>query len=679
MAVVDAMGLDIEQLLAKEWLSTNQLGGYACATAAGMNTRKYHGLLVAAMAAPVRRMVLLSRVEETVIVSKTEQYPLSCSEYPGTIHPCGHQHLRAFSNEPFPRWVYQADGFTIEKSLRLLRGQNTVCITYTLLAGSAQPVQLELKPLFALRGIHELTFQWNGKLEAQKRSSRQYRIPPTSRTPEVFFAHEGKFETGEEAGCWYKSTIYRAECERGYAGLEDLWMPGTVQWTISPGQSVHFVCSSEPIEFDKVLADVAHQSEKLSAPRIATAATDASLDALLRAADQFITNSPKQAFGAVTQYPWSCPSSRDALIGFAGLYLIPKRFDEAKLLLQTLADRMQDGIVPSEFPEDGSTPKYLGADTSLWFINAIHDLARYSGDSTIISERFFDAVIRIIRCYQAGTSLGISIDADGLLASHVPGMGTSWMDAKVGDWVITPRQGRPIELNALWYNALRIAADLSAQFDRSTWAGEFNRLAESVRIAFNRKFWNEMSGCCFDVVHDRGADASIRPNQLLSISLPHAVLAPERHQKVIQKVREHLLTPVGLRSLSPSDPSYQRCYRGDAVSRDRAYHQGCAYPWLLGPYVAAVTKVAGRSAQSQSHARTLLDGCLRHLHNDGLGQLCELFDGEPPHSPGGALASARSIGMILQAYAEEVLGFIPGAGTNTAPKPTEATPPVVGA
>jgi predicted glycogen debranching enzyme len=679
MAIVDASAMGLDELLAKEWLSVNQVGGFACSTAAGLNTRKYHGLLVASMAPPVRRMVLLSRVEETVIASKTEQFQLACSEYPGTIHPTGHAYLRAFSNDPFPRWAYQADGFTLEKTLRLLRGQNTVCLTYTLLAGSAKPVKLELRPLFALRGIHELCYQWNGRLDAQKRSAYQHRIPPTSRTPEVFFAHDGKFESGEEgAGCWYMSTIYRRECERGYAGLEDLWMPGVVRWTLSPGESVNFICSTDPVDMPRVLADLEKQSVQVVAPVIAGAATDPTLDSLLRAADQFVTAPPKKTFNVITQYPWSAPSGRDALMAFTGLFLIPKRFTEARDLLEVMADRMQDGIMPSEFPEDGSTPKYLGADTSLWFINAVHDLARYSGDHSLIQDRFFETVVRIIRCYHAGTSLGIQIDGDGLLATHQPAMGTTWMDAKVGDWVITPRQGRPVELNALWYSALRIAADLCARFDRSVWAGEFNRLAESVRIAFNRRFWNELAGCCFDVINDRGTDPSIRPNQLLAISLPHPVLSPDRHLRVLEAVRLLLLTPFGLRTLAPNDPSYQGVYRGDAVSRDRAYHQGSAYPWLLGPYIAAVGKVVGRCAQSQGHARNLLEPCLRYLRGEGLGQLPELFDGDAPHHPGGAQASARSVGMILQAYVEEVLGFVPTASATVSnPAPAPVQPPVV--
>ncbi len=675
MSIVDAVSVGIDGLLATEWLTVNQFGGYACSTPAGLNTRKYHGLLVASLAPPVRRMVVLSRVEETLIAGAA--IPLSCSEYTGTIHPRGWEQLRAFSTDPFPRWAFQAGDFTIEKTLRLLRGENTVCISYTLLGGSGAAT-LELRPLFALRGIHDLSYQWNGRLDAQDRTPQHHRIPPTTRTPEVFFAHEGEFEPG---GHWYMSTIYRRECERGYAGLEDLWMPGVVRWTLTPGQTVNFICSAEPIDRERVLAELERQTAQITMPVVVGASADPALEALLGAAEQFVVQpgeatTARPVVSVVTQYPWSPPSGRDALIAFTGLFLIPRRFAEARALLESMAEHMQDGIMPSEFPEDGSTPRYVGADVSLWFINAVHEYFRYTGDEKTVRQQFFDTLIRIIRCYQSGTSLGIAIDPDGLLTSHAPGIGTSWMDAKIGDWVVTPRQGRSVELNALWYNAVRIAAAFSEKFERIVWAGEFVRLGESVRLAFNRRFWNELSGCCFDVVNGRGTDPSIRPNQIFAISLPFAVLSPDRQAQVLDKIRAQLLTPYGVRTLASNDPSYQGHYGGDVVSRDRAYHQGSAYPWLLGPLARAMVKVYGRSPQSRNEARKVLDGCLKHLQGDGMGQICELFDGDPPHHPGGAIASARSVGQILQAYVEDVLDFSPQVQISVM-RTAQVRPPVV--
>jgi predicted glycogen debranching enzyme len=304
------MGLD--DLIDREWISVNHLGGYASSTVPSFNTRKYHGLLVAAMAPPVRRMVILSRVEETVVSAK-QRFDLANSEYPDTVHPQGFTLLRAFSADPHPRWAYQGDGWTIEKSLRLLRASNTVCLTYTLLA-SAGEVELELRPLLALRPIHDLTFQWNARLNPELRNSNGsslWRVPPTSRTPEVFFAHDGKQQPGN--GCWYLNTIYRAERERGYAGLEDLWMPGAVRYALRPGQSVHFVCSTEPIDLKRAMAqleadDVARATVP---PMVAGAEPDPTLEMLTRAADQFMVNGRDDGASTVsviTSLPWSPPT-----------------------------------------------------------------------------------------------------------------------------------------------------------------------------------------------------------------------------------------------------------------------------------------------------------------------------------------------------------------------------------
>lgn len=658
---------EVDGLGGREWLTVNHIGGYASSTAACLNTRKYHALLMAAMSPPVRRMALLSRVEETVI-SDGSECQLACSEYPGVIHPKGHKYLRAFSAQPFPRWAYQADGWTIEKQLCLLDGQNTVVLSYTFLGGG-KPVRLELRPLFALRPMHELSYQWNGQLRAEDRSVRHYRIPPTSRTPEVFFAHDGEFES---AGCWYMSTIYRRECERGYAGLEDLWMPGVIRWTLSPGQTVHFVCSAEPINFAEAIDQLQRQTIQLT--KMPDPEGDQVLHALLQAADQFVMRLPRpEGINVVTQYPWSAPSGRDALISFAGLFMVPGRFEQGLSLLRTMVELMREGIMPSEFPEDGGKPLYQGADVSLWFIHAVHEYLRYTGDLRAVKERLFDAMVRIIRYYQSGTSLGIRPDEDGLLSSHEPGVATTWMDAKVGDWVVTARQGRTVELNALWYNALCVTAGLCREFDRMIWAGEFLRMAESVRLAFNKRFWNELAGCCFDVIGDKGVDPSVRPNQILAVSLPYPVLSPERQPAVLHKVRTELCTPFGVRTLCTSDPSYQGRYAGDVISRDRAYHQGSAYPWLLGPLATAMVKVYGRSEPTREAVQNVLQGCLRHVQNHG--QIAELYDGDPPHTPGGAIASARSVAQILQAYSEHVLGNVP-RGISQNAQTVELRPPV---
>lgn len=659
MQPTDGFGHRLDELLEREWLVPNHLGGYASSTLAGLNTRKYHGLLVAAMTPPVRRLVLLSRVEE-VVTCNGWPTPLACNEYPGTVHPRGHESLAAFSHEPFPRWAYQGEGWSIEKSLQVLRGENTVVLSYTLI-GANKPVTLELRPLFALRPIHDLMYQWTGQLDAQPTAdARHHRIPPTRRTPEVFFAHDGTYEN---ASTWYFNTIYRREQDRGYAGLEDVWSPGMINWTLVPGETVHFVCSADPINFDRVIAETLRETLQLDTPIVEAPVKDTDHDLLVRAAEQFVVDLTDEqklsTLPLVTRFPWSAPSMRDALISLPGLLLVTGKFQHAKALLQFAASKLHCGLLPTEFPETASEPTYHGADTSLWFIHAVWQYFRYTSDEST-TRKLLDAATQIIESYRTGTQLGIQADLFGLLVTRSPGRGTTWMDAKAGDWVITPRTGRPVEINALWYNAVAIVAELSRRFGQPTSAAELDVLAAKISRAFNARFWNESARCCFDVVDDHGADASIRPNQLLAVSLPFPVLAVDRHIPVIEKVRRELMTPFGPRTLSPQDPAYVGHYHGDVVSRDRALHQGCVHPWLLGQFVTAQTRAFGRGKASINESRKLLRANLDHLRRIGHGQLGELYDGEAPHRAGGAIACATTAAELLRCYVEDILDQQPG-------------------
>jgi predicted glycogen debranching enzyme len=649
----DLSTLRFDGLIGREWLATYGNGAYASSTLCSLNTRKYHGLLVGAMAAPARRMVLLSRVEETVLCGG-KTYDLSCNEYPLTVHPQGHGYLRAFSHEPFPRWAYQYDGWTIEKQLRPICGQNTLLVSYTLLGGT-NPIELELRPLFALRGIHELMDQWDGRLAPRNLNARQHAVPATSRTPEVFFAHDGHFSSRPS---WYLNTLYRREQERGYEGMEDLWMPGVIHWKLLPGQTVHFVCSTDPIDFEGVLVEANRQLDAALAPLLLTR-TDTALEALLRAADQFVVRGSDHAPAIIGAYPWLAAAGRDAMIALPGLLLVPGRLDEARQLLRSFVELLRDGVLPSEMSEHGADPLYHAADTSLWFIHAVGQYLRYRGDENFVAQELLPAIDQIINSYTHGTELGISQDEHGLLRSVAKGIPTTWMNAKVGDWMITPRQGRPVCLNALWYNALRIAADLAARFGDVGRSQELLLAADHTHDAFNRYFWNQQAGCCFDVVEDGGVDASIRPNQLLAVSLPYPVLETSRHPMVVQRVMAELATPVGVRTLSSLSPNYQGRYGGPVTARERAYHQGSAFPWLLGPLVTAFLRIHGHSEDARAQARRMLEGSLRYLQDEGTGQICELFDGDTPHRPGGAPASARSVAEVLRAYAEDVLDISP--------------------
>jgi predicted glycogen debranching enzyme len=657
--------MSFEGLIEREWVVANGIGGYASSTLCGLNTRKYHGLLVGAMSPPVRRMVLLSHIEETLWTPDGE-FQLGNNEYPETIFPRGFTHLRAFSVEPFPRWAYQGDGFTIEKSLRLLRGENTVCISYSLLTGDV-PVTLEVKALLALRGIHELMYQWNSRLAAESKRGGMVRVPASTRTPEVFFAHDGEFRSEPH---WHLNTIYRRENERGYSGLEDLWKPGSFRWTISPGQTVHLICSTEPVELAAVMQKLDRDREDLDRhTAIISTEVDARLEMLARAADSFVLSLPAEASPAaregdeaarpvyvVSQYPWGPPSGRAALVGFAGLFLAVGRADDGRSLLHSLAARMRDGLIATEFPENGESPLYHGADTSLWFINALGNYFGDTGDEQTV-DSLFGAVEKIIETYRQENGPLVACQSDGLIEVKLRGVATSWMDAQLAEGPVTPRRGETVELNALWFNALVIVSRLAAKLGRRELAAEWESLSQKAQAAFNRKFWNESLNCCYDVVGENGNDATVRPNQIFAVSLPNPVLTPERRKAVVQKVVDELLTPMGVRSLWPRDPAFQGKYEGSVVSRDRAQHQGSAYTWLIGPLATAYLKVHGNNEQTVAKVMQWLGPSIEWMEGDGLGQLCELCDGSTPHHPGGAPASALAASEILRCYTREVLGI----------------------
>jgi predicted glycogen debranching enzyme len=658
--------MSFENLIEREWIAVNGVGGYASSTVCGLNTRKYHGLLVAAMSPPARRMVLLSHVEETVWTSHGE-FALSNNEYPGTIFPRGFTHLRAFNVEPFPRWAYQGDGFTIEKSLRLLEGKNTVCVSYSLLTGE-KSVTLEIRTLLALRGIHELMYQWNGRLTAESKRNGHVRIPATTRTPEVFFAHDGEFRFEPH---WHLNTIYRREDERGYGGLEDLWKPGAFRWTLSPGQTVHLACSTEPVELDRVLGDLDRARENLDRQTsVVNSEADTRLEMLIRAAESFVVSVPaetpaERSVKVIAQYPWSPAGGRAALMGFSGLFMITGRRDDGRALLLGLAAQMRNGMIPTEYPESGEAPTYQGVDTSLWFINAIGEYFGQTEDAATIRS-LFGAVEKIVETYRTASGDWLSQDPDGLIGTRSAGAARSWMDAQIGDWVVTPRRGRTVELNALWFNALMTAGRLASKLGETAAARKWEELAQKVRASFNHRFWNADLNCCFDVVTDDGVDASIRPNQIFAISLPHAVLAAERHKAVIGRITEELLTPNGLRSLARREPGYRGHYAGNVVSRDGAQHQGSVYPWLLGPLAMAYLKTHGRSQDTTAKILQWIEPSLEYMEGEGLGQLCELFDGDSPHAPRGAIASALGAAEMLRTYVRDVLGI---SMLRTKPRP----------
>jgi predicted glycogen debranching enzyme len=368
--------------------------------------------------------------------------------------------------------------------------------------------------------------------------------------------------------------------------------------------------------------------------------------ALFQAADQFIVRRGEGST-VIAGYHWFSDWGRDTMIALPGLTLATGRYDEARGMLLAFADSVDRGMLPNRFPDAGETPEYNTVDATLWFFEAVRAFAAHTGDHEFVRTRLYPVLADIIGWHQQGTRYGIRLDADGLLLAGEPGVQLTWMDAKVGDWVVTPRYGKPVEIQALWYNALRVMEELSGE-------AKYREMADRARDSFRQLFWNEAAGCLYDGVNGDQRDASIRPNQIFAVSLHHTILAGEQAKKVVGAVERHLLTPYGLRSLAPSDPQYRGRYEGDPFSRDRAYHQGTVWPWLAGPFITAYLKVNGRSAKSRKQADRWLSELHRFMLDEGGGQLPEVFDGDAPHRAGGCMAQAWSVAELLRVYVEEL-------------------------
>ncbi len=628
----------------REWLETNGIGGFASSTVAGMNTRRYHGLLVAATHPPAGRMVLLSKFEETLVVNG-RRYDLSCNRYPGVVHPQGYLHLKEFQLSPVPTWLYEFDGIELEKSIFLVQGENTVVVQYEARGAAAGECYLEIRPLIAFRDYHSTTHE-NGAINpALAIEPGRVTCTPYQGCPSLNLAHSGAAVRQE--GVWYRNFEYTIEQERGLDYREDLFNPLVLTFDLNRDPRAALVASTEPRD----ASDAAQYRREEIARRDAVAASARSADPFVRmlftAADQFIV---RRGSGStvIAGYHWFTDWGRDTMIALPGLTLATGRYDAARGILTAFAASSDRGMLPNRFPDAGETPEYNTVDATLWFFEAIRAYAAQTGDYDFIRANLYSILADITAWHERGTRYGIQMDSDGLLSAGEPGVQVTWMDAKVGDWVVTPRYGKPVEIQALWYNALRTMEDLAGRFGDVANAAHYRALADRARGSFAPLFWNESSGCLYDVVNGDQCDASIRPNQVFAISLHHSMLDRETASRALAVVERDLLTPFGLRTLSPSDPQYRGRFEGGPSSRDGAYHQGTVWPWLLGPFLTAYRKVHGNSEESVAQAGEWLAPLRHYMQNEGMGQLPEVFDGDPPHRAGGCLAQAWSVAEILR-------------------------------
>jgi predicted glycogen debranching enzyme len=652
---------DLEAAQSREWLETNGLGGFASSTVAGLNTRRYHGLLTAATKPPVGRMLLLSKLEETVTIGN-QRFDLSTNRYPGAVHPQGYRLLKEFRLDPFPVFTYEVEGIEIEKRVFMVQGENTTVVEYEV-RGQAE---FEIRPLIAFRDYHSTTHR-NGALNPTVVCSPGIAtISPYADLPALHFAHNAS--DLQPTGDWYSNFEYDVERERGLDFQEDLFNPFVARF--STGRAT-IIASTEL--HDASGAEALRQAEIARRARIVAASPsdDPLVQDLVAAADQFIVKRGKLKT-IIAGYHWFSDWGRDTMIALPGLTLVTGQPEVAKSILLAFAESVNQGMLPNRFPDAGETPEYNTADATLWFFEAIRALLKYTGDCAFVQENLYGRMKEIIDWHIKGTRYGIRAGEDGLLACGQPGVQLTWMDAKIGDWVITPRSGKPVEIQALWYNALRVMQELARLFHDPARERAVRELAGRARSSFNSQFWNEQESCLYDVVSNEGRDASVRPNQIFAVSLPHTMLTDDRARHVVEIVQRELLTPFGLRSLSPRDPHYRPRYEGGVVSRDTAYHQGTVWPWLMGPFITAYVKINGRHADARRQAGEWLAGFREHLNTAGLGQVSEVLDGDTPHRPGGCCAQAWSVAELLRAAVEDVAApprSLPATGNPASSRP----------
>jgi predicted glycogen debranching enzyme len=642
----------------KEWIISNGLGGYASSTPFCFNTRKYHGLLIASMDPPVDRRLLLASLDEEIIIGDRIHH-LAIHRYPEAFYPEGYKYLQEFSADDFPIFQYNVNGIEIKKRIMMIHGENSTVVQYSINNPLNQAFFFKVLPLVNSRSIHHLSSAGSINF-SQETSDRSVKFNLENIQ---FKLYSNMHYTAEEH--WYYGFEYDAEKERGYPYSEDNLNPGYFQEKCKGDNIEFFIIASTGIKenIDPVDIKELFESELIRRKNITTMIPDDDTfyRKLLIAGDSFIVN--RNSTGSksiIAGYHWFADWGRDAMISLPGLTLVNGRFDIAKEILSTFAAHCQRGLIPNMFAEfPGQEPVYNTVDASLWFIHALGRYFDYTNDTGFIND-IWQTVEEIINYYTNGTDYNIKMDDDGLI-SHDGQL--TWMDAKIGDFEVTPRNGKTCEVNALWYNALKYAEHMGNNLGKDT--THFNEIAEMLKSSFADKFWNESTNCLYDCImysdiENRSIeikDESIRPNQILAVSLPFTMLSESMNQSIVSVVKNELLTPYGLRTLSPNDDKYVGMYQGNTESRDLAYHNGTVWAWLLGHYITSYRKTYGDTSECTQYLKELVTELKNHLDNAGIGTISEIFDADEPYKPRGCISQAWSVAELTRAYAEDIMQY----------------------
>ncbi|GAA6617762.1 amylo-alpha-1,6-glucosidase [Scytonema sp. NUACC26] len=655
----------------KEWLVSNGIGGYASGTVGGLLTRRYHGLLVASLNPPLGRTLMLSKFDDTAVYGE-QSYPLFTNRWSdGTVSPHGYLHIERFYLQgTTPTWRFACADALLEKRIWMQQGANTTYIQYTL-RRATQPLKLTLKAMVNYRDYHGDTQSSDWQMSIEEIEGGICTIAWTNAVPFYILCKDARVWP---CHTWVNGFDLAVERYRGLSDRENHLHAATFEVTLNAGESVTFVASLEKepeLDGEAAFKLKRTQEQKLislwKANRpINAKETPAWINQLVLAADQFIVSRPlsddPNGKTIIAGYHWFGDWGRDTMISLPGLTIATGRPEVARSILRTFAKYVDRGMLPNRFPDAGEIPEYNTVDATLWYFEAIRSYYSATEDKDLLQE-LFPVLVDIIDWHCQGTRYNIHLDmTDGLLYAGVGSSQLTWMDAKVGDWVVTPRIGKPIEVNALWYNALRTIAEFARLLDNPHQG--YEAMAERTSASF-AKFWDDEMGYCYDVVDSpEGSDKpgtacakgdaakqplrerTLRPNQIFAVSLPHSPLTPEQQQKVVDTCGRVLLNSHGLRSLSPDNPEYKAHYGGDALQRDGAYHQGTTWGWLIGPFVLAHLRVYKDPVQ----ARQFLEPMANHLQAHGVGSLSEIFDGDPPMTPRGCIAQAWTVAEVLRAW-----------------------------